>query len=125
MSASSSLRNSVLIGIGIGIVACDDPVSHVYRGHLYLEQRGCVATESTIDIVSGADPGSCPPVCLVARSADARSVYVGTSCPPFPPDYDSTGKDPACAPAIAAFQRDDECNADGGSTHPIADAGTD
>jgi hypothetical protein len=46
-------------------------------------------------------------------------------CAPFPPAFDTSGKAPACALALAAYDRNDTCSADGGSTAPLADAAVD
>jgi hypothetical protein len=66
-------------------------------------------------------------VCLVQRRADAgRAIYVATMCPPYPAavDFDPSGTDPACAPALAALARNDTCATDGGSANPLpADSG--
>jgi hypothetical protein len=106
----------------LALGACGDPVSHPYAGRQYLEDRGCLSLPSVVDVVPGGDPGSCPPTCLFTNGdpsrGTTRAVYIGTKCPPFPPDYDTSGKDPACEAAIAAFARDDTCLADGGSSHP-------
>ena len=94
--------------------ACDESSSHVYLGRLYLTDRKCLGTTSSVDVVSGDTTGTCAPVCLVKDS----TVYVGTSCAPYPPGYDSSGVQSICAEALAANGRDDTCLADGGSTHP-------
>ena len=110
----------------IAAAACSDAVSHVLQGRAYIEGRDCLGTASSIDVVSGTDPGTCAPACIVQTTFEGgRQVYVTITCPPYPPDYDLSGKDPSCAPALAAFARDDTCIADGGSTHPVAppDAG--
>lgn len=96
------------------LTACSDPVSHLYEGRFYAADRKCLGTTSSIDVVEGGDTGTCSPVCLIKDS----NVYVGTSCPPFPPGYDTTGTSPVCVDALAANARDDTCLVDGGSTHP-------
>ena len=59
----------------------------------------------------------------LALSADGRTLYVATMCPPYPFQFDASGSDPICPAALAAFGRDDTCNVDGKtSTHPIQDA---
>ncbi len=100
-------------------------------GRFFSEPRGCLGTESSIDVVEGDTPGSCAPVCLVrAKDPNAdggRSVYVSTMCAPYPPGFDTSGADPACPRALEAQSRNDTCLSDGGSTHPAppSDAGGD
>lgn len=109
-------------------VSCE-AASHIYTGRLFVEARDCLGTEASVDVVSGDSAGTCDPVCLVRANdpnADGgRSVYVSTMCQPYPPGFDTSGNDPACARALDALRRDDTCVADGGSTHPPADAGAD
>jgi hypothetical protein len=107
------------------VAACRDNTSHILQGRLYIDARDCLGTPSSVDVVSGADPGTCPAACLVQNTGEGgRAVYVVTTCPPYSPDYDTAGRDPACPKALAAFSRDDTCIADGGSTNP-PDAGAD
>lgn len=106
--------------------ACGDP-SHVYEGRLYRDDRDCLGTPSSVDVVTGDDPGTCAPVCLVQRTFDGgRAYYVSTMCPPYPHGFDASGTDPVCPDALAAFERNDTCLVDGGTTNPLPrDAGTD
>lgn len=98
--------------------ACGDP-SHVYEARLYRTDRDCVATTSSVDVVEGDPPGSCAPICLLQPQADGgRAVYVSTMCGPYPFGFDTSGTDPVCPRALAAFERDDTCLVDGGSTRP-------
>ena len=99
---------------------CGDAVSHILQGRLYVDGRDCLGTPSSVDVVSGGDPGTCAARCLVPKNVldGGHAVYVTTTCPPYSPDYDTSGTDPDCPKALAAFTRDDTCIADGGSTHP-------
>jgi hypothetical protein len=102
--------------------ACKDDGTHVYVGRFYLESRGCLGTTSSVDVIEGDLPGDCDPVCLIQHRADsARSVYVATMCPPYPSrvEFDVSGTDPVCVPALAALARNDTCATDGGSAHPL------
>lgn len=117
----------------VGIAACilhaacgSDPV-HVYQGRLYVKDRDCLGTPSSIDVVSGSDPGDCAPTCLLdTLAADASdTLYVSTMCAPYPYGIEPSGTDPSCATALAAFERDDTCLSDGGSTHPLPGSQTD
>ena len=103
------------------ISSCKDDGTHVYVGRLFLEARDCVATSSSVDVISGGDPGTCAPVCLLQpRPEGGRAVYVSTMCPPFPaPDFDVSGKDPVCPHALAALARNSTCLSDGGATRPL------
>lgn len=107
--------------------ACKDDGTHVYIGRFYLESRGCLGTTSSLDVIEGDVPGECAPICLVQRRADAaRTIYVATMCPPYPSavEFDTSGTDPVCAPALAALARNDTCAIDGGSANPLPpDAG--
>ncbi|CAN5924353.1 hypothetical protein BH11MYX4_BH11MYX4_00400 [soil metagenome] len=101
--------------------SCKDDGTHVYVGRLYVEGRDCLGTSSSVDVVSGDDPGTCDPICMIQpRAEGGRAVYVSTECPPYPaPDFDLTGKDPICARALAALGRNDTCLSDGGTTKPV------
>ena len=110
--------------------SCKDDGTHVYVGRLFLEARDCLGTSSSVDVISGDDPGTCDPICMLQpRAEGGRAVYVSTMCPPYPePDFDVSGKDPVCARALAALARNDTCLSDGGTTRPIpppVDAGSD
>ena len=106
--------------------ACGDP-SHVYEGRLFVEERHCLGTKSSVDVVDGERPGSCGPTCLAQPTADrGRAIYVGTMCGPYPYGFETSGADPRCPAALAALERNDTCLIDGGSTRPaLPDAGSD
>lgn len=109
------------IACTLHMVACGD-TTHVYSGRLYVEQRDCMATSSSIEVVEG-DPAAndCAPTCLVQTSTPdgRRPAYVSTMCPPVPFGFVTDGADPRCGPALAAFARNDTCLVDGGSTAPL------
>jgi hypothetical protein len=111
---------SLLVAVAI---ACGDP-SHIFEGREFVDARDCVGTTSIVDVVEGEKPVQiCAPICLSQGHPDGgRTLYVSTMCAPYPFQYDAAGTDPACPAALAAFGRDDTCNADGTSTHPIQDA---
>ena len=99
-------------------VACGDP-SHVYEGRLFLEHRQCLGTTASVDVVEGDAPGDCGPTCLTHPQSDGgRAIYVSRMCAPYPFGFDASGADPACPSALAAFERNDTCFADGGSSKP-------
>ena len=108
--------------------ACKDDGTHVYVGRLYVEKRDCLGTSSSVDVISGDDPGSCAPICLVQKRGEGgKAIYVATMCPPYPSgvEFDTGGTDLACPKALAALSRGDTCLSDGGTTHPAPDASTD
>jgi len=124
MRASAPIGKRVLaalaafVPIGTLAAACCSDGTHIYSGRLYRDDRTCLATTSSIDVISGDDPGTCAPVCLVQKSGDGgTAVYVSTMCAPYPPGHETNGQDPRCAGAFAALSRDDTCLLDG-STHP-------
>jgi hypothetical protein len=104
--------------------ACSDNASHVLAGQEYLEARDCMGPKTAIDVASGPDPGTCAPTCILQPNDAGTLAFITTTCPPYSPEFDTTGKDPRCQKALAALGRDDECDSDGGSTHPL-DAGLD
>lgn len=107
------------------LLACGDP-SHIYEGRAYVDSRDCLGTTSSVDVVDGDRPGTCAPVCLTQGHPDGgRTLYVSSMCGPYPFQFDASGSDPRCGAALAALTRDDTCNADGTSTHPIPDGGAD
>jgi hypothetical protein len=104
------------------VTSCKDEGTYVYLGQLYVENRNCLGTPSSVDVISGAPPGKCAPICLLQKRGDGgHATYVATMCPPYPAgvEFDPSGTDPTCAPALAALSRNDTCLSDGGSTHPV------
>ena len=102
----------------LGAASCDSAEAHIYSAALFDTGRACLNPYAAIDIVSGPDGDSrCSPVCLVGNAA----VYVSTVCPPYPDpvNWDTSGKSASCEGALAAFQRNDLCGSDGGSSNPI------
>jgi hypothetical protein len=111
-----------LVACILHTTACGDDGAHVYTAELYVQDRDCLGTTSSIDIISGDETGDCSPICLVQLRGEAgRVTYVSTMCPPYPAgvEYDSSGTDPSCPAALAALARGDTCFTDGGSSHPI------
>jgi hypothetical protein len=118
----SSARLSALAAAPLAAIAIACGVdSYVYTGRFYVEGRDCLATESSIEVVAGDPaPENCTPTCLVQQTTPDREtrVYVSTTCPPHPYGFDTSGADPRCARALAAFARSDTCLLDGGSSSP-------
>jgi hypothetical protein len=131
------IRRATFAFVGLAAVACTlhvsackDDGTHVYVGRFYLEARECLGTSSSLDAISGDDPGTCAPICLVQKRAEAgKAIYVAPMCPPYPAgvEFDTTGTDALCPKALDALARGDTCLSDGGTTHPAPkpDASTD
>lgn len=121
------MKRGIVVILGLA-ASCGDP-SHVFEGRLFVEGRECLGTTASVDVVEGDRPGDCGPICLSQPLADGgRALYVASMCGPFPYKFDSSGTDPKCPTALAAFARNDTCLLDGGSSNPLpppADAGTD
>jgi hypothetical protein len=109
--------------------ACDDTPTHIFYGQEYNPTLGCLESVTAVDTIGGDDTGqSCALVCVASPpdpEASTVVVYASTTCPPYPPLFDVSGKDPQCAPALAAARSGTTCLDDGGvvSTNPI-DSGT-
>jgi hypothetical protein len=102
----------------IAIIACGDP-SHIFQGRAYIDGRDCLGTVSSVDVVTGDDPGfTCKPTCLAQPTDAGRQLYVSTMCAPYPFTFDASGTDPECPAVLAAETRDDTCNVDGSSANP-------
>lgn len=99
---------------------CSEGGAHVYEGRFYVEERDCLGTISTLDVVDGPPPDQyCPAVCLVQRQPEGgRAIYTSIMCAPYPFGFDLSGTDPKCAMALAAQARNDTCLSDGGSSAP-------
>ena len=105
------------------VVACGGG-TYVYAGKRYLEDRLCLDGQTSLDVLEGEAPGSCPPVCLVQASLDGgRAIYVATTCAPYPPGFDKSGSDPSCPSALAAAARANGCLEDGGLEGGSPDGG--
>jgi hypothetical protein len=100
-------------------LACGEG-SHVFQGQLFVMDRGCLGTSSSVDVVEGDPPAhDCAATCLAQPEADGgRTLYVSTMCAPYPHLFDASGGDPLCPAALAALSRSDTCLLDGGSSNP-------
>jgi hypothetical protein len=116
----------------MAIASCDDVNVHILSGQLYEPQNACLEASTGIDVVQGGSTGeNCSPQCINVTAGDATSVYVTTTCPPFPGDYSveaedaTTGPGDPCTGAFAAYDSADaECPANEGEGG-LADAGAD
>jgi len=116
---------SVTLAI-VSALACGTP-DHVFAGRRFNRTNGCLDPVSLLDVVRGADPGStCDPLCFVALDGDGGvpDLYISRECGPYPPLFETSGKDPDCARAFAAFANGPSCLPDGG-VGSVVDAGTD
>jgi len=112
--------------VAAAAAACDSANVHILSGQLYDTQNDCLGAVSAIDVVNGSDTGdNCAPECLVTGVADAESVYVTTTCPPYAADYAAEtpamahGAADPCVGAFAAYDAGTLCSAlDGGDAAP-------
>jgi len=114
--------------VSFSAAACTDTPTHIFYGQAYEPALDCLDSVTVVDTISGADTGqSCPLVCIAAPPAFEAgvTVYVSTTCAPYPPLFDVSGTDPQCAPALAAARRQSTCLSDGGVSSPLVDAGAD
>jgi hypothetical protein len=115
------LRRSVAgIRVGLAVItcggvllACQKPGFHILLGQLYEASGDCIDPTTSIDIVEGPDPGlDCMPTCIVTpigQNGGPFGVYVSTMCGPYPPLDDTSGSEPACTAALAAFAQGNIC----------------
>lgn len=115
---------------GLIVTACDDDPAHAFFAQAYEPGRDCLDTVTALDTIDGEDTGQdCPPLCIVSEpgAADAGvTVYVSTTCEPYPPFFDVSQTNPLCAPALLAAKNQSTCFPDGGrsSNVPDVDAST-
>lgn len=125
---SATITIGLIFGsiVSVAASACSDSQTHVYYGQGYDPVRDCLDSVVVVDIISGTDTGqSCPLVCIAtSQNQDAAvSVYVSTTCPPYPPLFDTSGTNPQCPLALAAANRKATCLDDGGVTGSPIDSG--
>ncbi len=129
MNGSLRFRPAVFVlAATLAIAACSESTSYIFAGRLYEPGRGCVDTTTAIDVLDGTQAGVCTRACLLGPpdlDSGMPALYVSTMCPPYPRGFDAVTTPPDCAPALAAYDRNDTCQGDGGSLHPPVDAGTD
>ncbi len=105
------------------VTACDDDPTHVFFGQAYEPGRDCLDTVTAIDTIDGEDPGQdCAPLCIATEPASPDAgvtVYISTTCEPYPPLFDVTEQNPLCAPAHLAAKNQSTCFPDGGRTSNV------
>ena len=125
------MKRLAILAAVAALAACDDTNVHLLYGEQYDSQYDCMLPSTSIDVISGPDPGeSCAPVCITATLDAQNYTYITTTCPPYDPypaekqtGYHSP-TDP-CTPAFAAYTANIECGPDGGPPEGGLDAGTD
>ncbi len=105
-------------------VACGGDPIYTYQGQRFDPANGCLERPTALDVVEGpTEPRECPAICLVRTPANGpRTAYIAFTCPPYPPEFDATGTDPLCAPALVAGARRDGCVPEGGPPDAAAEA---
>jgi hypothetical protein len=107
-------RTAALLAV-VGAAACSDINNHLLEGQQYYAPGACLSPQEVIDDLPGNDPGdNCTPECLVVppQGGNPQTVYVTTTCPPYPgypaPELPDAAKDAAdpCVGAFAAFYAD-------------------
>lgn len=109
--------------------ACDDnPQSHVYLAAPYHAAADCFGPSAPLGQVPTPDGAlDCAPTCLVlVAPGEPANAYVSTMCCPYPAGYDTSGTDPVCPAALAAWPAEQTAAAGGWSScvSPV-DAGAD
>lgn len=100
------------------MTACDNQKgTYVYRGRLYNPAQKCLDPTRALDIIEiEREPALCAPACLVQNKTydGGTAVYVSDVCPPYPPEFDTSGSHPLCPEAVLAFDNRRTCGLDGG-----------
>ncbi len=111
LGAGIAVAAALVGAFAASFAACGGDPIYVYQGQRFDPARGCLERPTSLDVVEGPTaPKECPAVCLVQRErSGARTTYVAFTCAPYPPDFDSSGLDPSCVPALAAASRRDGC----------------
>jgi hypothetical protein len=107
-------RAAALLAL-VGAAACSGINNHLLEGQQYYAPGACLSPQEVIDDLPGDDPGdNCTPECLVVppSGGSAQTVYITTTCPPYPnypaPELQDAAKDAAdpCVGAFAAYYAD-------------------
>jgi hypothetical protein len=116
---------ALAFGAKVSALGCDDVGSHIFAGEQYDAVKECLDPVSSIDVVTGPEPKTCPATCIVAVEQDGgKTAYLSTMCGPYPqyPFEKDAGGEPLCAQAFAALKANAYC-ADGGTLLGATDAG--
>ena len=104
-------------------LACEEQASHVYAGKLYDPDADCLYPSTSLDLVLGPSEDSGPECDAQCITDFDGQVFVGTTCPPWPVEFNGAVGTPSCSQALAARCR--QCPLDGGGVRTICDAGGD
>lgn len=117
IAAGAGVAAGLVAAFAAAFAACGGDPIYTYQGQRFDPAKGCLDRPTALDVVEGpTEPRECPAVCLVQTPASgARTAYVAFTCAPYPPEFDATGTDPLCAPALAAAARRDGCLPEGGA----------
>ena len=98
----------LVVASALLVGACSPQRSHLFGAQRYDAEHDCLEKGAAVDVIEGADPGTCDALrCWVSPSDE---VYVTTTACDAPPGYaDHTGDaaDSPCAKALAAHLRPD------------------
>jgi hypothetical protein len=100
------------LGVALGVVHCQGRLAHVFGGYGYNATADCLYPTGAIDVIAGADPGTCPMLhCWLAPDG---SIYVTDEACDAPPDYvdETQSTSGPCVKALAAYHGDggpDQC----------------
>ncbi|HRG95251.1 MAG TPA: hypothetical protein PLR99_03310 [Polyangiaceae bacterium] len=124
LAAGAGVAAGLVAAFAASFAACGGDPIYTYQGQRFDPAKGCLDRPTALDVVEGpTEPRECPAVCLVQTPASgARTAYVAFTCAPYPPEFDATGTDPLCAPALAAAARRDGCLPEGGAPDAAPDA---
>ncbi|MFO0665060.1 MAG: hypothetical protein U0174_13990 [Polyangiaceae bacterium] len=113
--------------IVFGLACSEDVVGHIFRGRKYDQAGGCLEIPTAVDVVEGSDPGEgCPLGCLVRKEGDGgTTVYIATTCPPYPNDFVRADETPICQEARTASEKGFRCGSDAGRIPAPSDASAD
>ncbi len=96
----------------VAVAACENQTgTYVYRGRQYDPKEKCLGATRALDVIDlTTEPALCAPVCLVQTKYDGgEAVYVSNVCPPYPPDFDTSGSNALCPEALVAADNASGC----------------
>lgn len=108
----------------IALAGCQERRMHTFGAQRWDPARGCLEKGAVVDVVAGADPGTCASTrCWQASDGE---VWVTTTACDAPPDYVDATTAPAgspCAQALLALAKGVVCPADDAGVVAKPDAG--
>jgi hypothetical protein len=103
-------------------LACEEQTSHVYAGELYDPDADCLYPTTSLDFVLDPPEGSAAECDAQCISDSVGQLFLGTTCPPWPVEFNGASSTPGCIKALAARCR--QCPLDGGGVRIVCDTGT-